>query len=142
MPHPADAAAPPLQVLPQHVVRKGRGAAVVDLLARLMAKHRETNAIFMNVCICLAALALQEGPSFEQLTQEVGGRGGPWGRQRVVEGRLFREGLVVGRDGVAGAQHAERAAATGLPVSARHVAHQPSLPLPFRTCACFRTCCT
>ncbi len=45
---------------------------MVKLLARLLSEHGRVNAIFTNVCVCLAALALQEGPSFEELTQQVG----------------------------------------------------------------------
>lgn len=61
-----------LQLVPRHVVRKGQAEAVVKLLARLMMEHGHVNAIFTNACICLASLALQEGPSFEDISRQVG----------------------------------------------------------------------
>lgn len=65
--------------MPRSVVRKGQAEAVVQLLARLMREHEDVNAIFTNSCICLASLALQEGPSFEELSRQVG-VGGVQGR--------------------------------------------------------------
>lgn len=61
---PPDATAAWPQIVPRHVVAKGRGPAVVRLLARLVAAHGGVNAIFTNACSTLAGLCMMEGPIF------------------------------------------------------------------------------
>lgn len=60
------------QLVPRTVVRKGQAEAVVKLLSRLIREYKDVNAIFANSCVCLACLAIQEGPSFEELSRQVG----------------------------------------------------------------------
>lgn len=61
-----------LQLVPRHIVRKGQAEAVIKLLARVILEHGDVTALLANACICLASLALQEGPSFEDISRQVG----------------------------------------------------------------------
>ena len=82
--HPCNPA-PLLQLVPRHIVHKGQAETVVKLLARLMREHGNVNALLANACICLASLALQEGPSFEEISRQVGP---VWGLQLLGVGGM------------------------------------------------------